>query len=160
MANMKPELEKDLEEFRTAVNTRLMQVRVLKFGTLGDMQFEDKSSLGRGRVPGVRDDTQYPKLDTIYLWLRACESTVQDIFGVDSPTLARENLPLHERLEFLIKKLGDKHWLVGAINEAYGIHFPKPHGKIKKTKETAIAATSDPKKSKPTAKKAGAGRAS
>ena len=67
---MTPELEKDLEEFRTSVNARLMRLRVLKFGTMGDAAFEDKSFLGRGRVPGVRDNDQFPKATWIVVDLK------------------------------------------------------------------------------------------
>lgn len=129
---MDTHIKDDLEAERKRVNSWLMEKRALKFPGMGDLRFEEKSKVGRGQIPAIRNGSAFPKLDVLYLWTHACGRTLKDLFHGNESFIDPKNVRTHEKLEFLIEQLGPKNWLVDAIESAFKEHAPQVHGKVKR----------------------------
>lgn len=132
----------DLAAERLRVNEWLMEKRVFKFGSIGDKPFEEKSGVGRGQCPGIRNKTASPSLDSMFLWARACDRDLSELFHGQPVFIPGRHLRIHEKMQHLIEHFGMEHWAIKAIESAYVSDGPKTHGHAGRKREV----TEEPKK--------------
>lgn len=142
-------ITEDLIAERKRVNDWLMDERSMKFGSIGDIPFEAKTGVGRGRTREIRKGTASPNLDVLYLWTRACGRTLGDLFSGRDSFISPKNVRLHHKLEHLVETFGNEHWIVKALETAFNEQGPKTHGNVGRKREPVPQNVAIPKKSRP-----------
>jgi transcriptional regulator with XRE-family HTH domain len=124
-------LEKELNDLKQRIDEELSTLKQARFAGTSDKDFDEATGVSRASIPGVEAGRAWPRLDTIYLWVTACGSTVQDLFRAPSGEYAEETRHIHRHLEYVLKTQGEAHWLAQAIESAYAQLKP-PERKITK----------------------------
>lgn len=131
MHPVRKQVEKELEDLKRRINEELSALKQSKFANVSDRDFEDMTGVSRASIPGVELGTSWPQLDTIYLWVTSCGSSLQELFRAPSGEFADSTKPIHRHLEYVLRSKGPTHWLAQAIESEYSQLRP-PERKIPK----------------------------
>jgi transcriptional regulator with XRE-family HTH domain len=111
--------EKELKELKKRVNEELASLKTAKFGGRTDREFEEATGVSRASLPGVETGRSWLRLDSMYLWVVGCGSTLAELFRSPSGEYDDNTRDLHRNLEFILKTQGTDHWVGQAIQSEY-----------------------------------------
>jgi transcriptional regulator with XRE-family HTH domain len=138
-AKQKEARQKELRALKQFIGRRLRELKAEAFPDgISDIDFEDATGVSRGSFPALETGTEWPKLDTLYLVVTGCRSSLPRFFQSPSEEYKEETRPLHHKLEYILGRAGTDHWLIKAIDERYHELLP-PERKIPKVKRAKEA---------------------
>lgn len=99
---------------------KLKRLRRRQFGD-SIREFEDKSGVSRGSTPGIESGANWPRLDVLEKWLKACGATFAEFFDEDIPgrpyPYAKRFKELHDEFETVLETIGPETSVaVGALH--------------------------------------------
>jgi transcriptional regulator with XRE-family HTH domain len=129
-----------LAALRERICDELAAMKQQRFGDISERDFEIESRVSRGSIVGVERETEksLPNLETIYLWVTACGSSLAQLF--QSPPVEYEDKlwRLHQHLDYVLK-MQKPPWIETAIESEYSRLKPKPRQvKTKRSEGRAI----------------------
>ncbi|MDD5199224.1 MAG: helix-turn-helix transcriptional regulator [Terrimicrobiaceae bacterium] len=91
------------------IGAKLKDLRERQFGR-SVRHFQQKSGVSRGSVPGVEKGLNYPRIDVLEKWLKACKVTFAEFFGEAPPPggYKPKHKDHHDQLEFVLTHMPHK----------------------------------------------------